>query len=284
MSESLGAALFLAGYTRALYIDNDGTRRRLTSPFNPGAPYAFTAESYLARWGHDPSRSLGNTVGERYSDDAMVAAVNAGLVPGYGPVPAGHYFSTQDRSDFQLLTRNGKKAAYDDLALAAPPTTPEAPPPPFPPPPWPPAPPPPPPVPPPQPPQPPPVACEEQIDRLASYLMAEWPEAITGGAAVDVAIDVLHRMRLVEPRESRTLSPIPQRVAEVLDLLMQSSAQLKQILPGGLRFIGDFPHAFVELVRRDEEGLARQALELAISGKRALFAIYRATVRGTGAR
>ena len=36
-----------------------------------------------------------------------------------------------------------------------------------------------------------PTGAEAQIEKLANYIMAEWPDYITEGGAGDVAIDIL---------------------------------------------------------------------------------------------
>jgi len=116
--QQLGIALWNQGYTRTLYLEAS-THALTLGPFNPNA--AGQAERYGPAI--DWHFSFGNTVGERASCETVDRFVAAGYLPGLG---AGYRCTQFDLGDAKLITRNGQRAAYDDM-LATLMTTPSPP-------------------------------------------------------------------------------------------------------------------------------------------------------------
>ena len=107
---SLGESLYAMGCRQALWIPSWNVNLRKQSPFNPSSPFnGMDPVQFQARYGVSLRDVKGNTVGERFSHDALVDWVRSGAAR----LPSAYYVTVQDDNDAKFVTCGGGLAVWD---------------------------------------------------------------------------------------------------------------------------------------------------------------------------
>jgi hypothetical protein len=116
-AETLGDALFAAGYTKTVWVSYDDYSVRLHGEFNPAEHWLGDGATFELRYGAGSWHQKGNLVGERYSADLLEVLIHHPGNPLGLRNPGSYVVSLEDRQDAVMVSRGGSRSVWDEYLV-----------------------------------------------------------------------------------------------------------------------------------------------------------------------